>query len=86
MERRKQGTRVNIGIREAGSSTSEIIGVPRVKMHNARHTGAQRIKNATGDVHAARMILGHSTVRQTEDYFNDFDEEAVNAVFDKLDG
>lgn len=76
----------NASLNKALRTACEIIGVPRVKMHNARHTGAQRIKNATGDVHAARMILGHSTVRQTEDYFNDFDEEAVNAVFDKIEG
>lgn len=76
----------NASLNSALRTACEIIGLPRVRMHNARHTGAQRIKMATGDVHAARMILGHATTKQTEEYLNDFDQSAVDAVFDKLDG
>lgn len=58
----------------------ERVGIPVVTTHNARHSAAHRIKTMTKDVHVARQILGHATIRQTEVYLNDLDHEGVDEV------
>lgn len=71
-------------VNRALRSVCELLGLPRVTTHNARHSAAQRIKQAT-DIHTASRILGHATVRQTEAYLNELDVSDIEEAFRRLD-
>lgn len=73
----------NASINTALRKVCELLGLPRVTTHNARHSAAQRIKQAT-DIHTASRILGHATVKQTQAYLNDLDTSEIEAAFRKL--
>lgn len=76
--------RSNKSVNEWLGKACKMLGIPRITTHNARHTGAQRIKTNTKDVHLASRILGHATIAQTEAYFNELDETGIAEAVDGL--
>lgn len=57
-------------------------GVTRgAKMHGARHTAAQRILDTTGNLKAAQVALGHSSLSTTSDHYVDQnDQQRLDAM------
>lgn len=43
------------------------------RMHKARHTAGQRVLDATGNLKAVQMLLGHSSIQTTGDVYADWD-------------
>lgn len=73
----------NASINRALVTVCGLLGLPRVRTHNARHSAAQRIKKAT-DIHTASRILGHATVKQTQAYLNELDVSDIEDAFRKM--
>jgi integrase/recombinase XerC len=56
----------NAGIVPQGTSRGE-------HMHKARHTAGQRVLDATGNLKAVQMLLGHASIQTTADVYTDWD-------------
>lgn len=54
------------GVVEDGTTSGE-------RMHKARHTAGQRVLDATGNLKAVQMLLGHSSIATTGDIYADWD-------------
>jgi site-specific recombinase XerD len=56
------------------------------RMHKARHTAGQRVLDKTGNLKAAQMLLGHSSIQTTGDIYADWDIDQLTATMrDVLD-
>lgn len=47
------------------------------RLHKARHTAGQRVLNATGNLKAAQMLLGHASIQTTGDTYTNWDNEQL---------
>jgi integrase len=45
------------------------------RLHKARHTAGQRMLDATGNLKAVQMLLGHTSIQTTADVYTDWDED-----------
>jgi integrase/recombinase XerC len=50
------------------------------RMHKARHTAGQRVLDATGNLKAVQMLLGHSSIQTTGDVYADWDIDQLAAT------
>lgn len=51
------------------------------RLHKARHTAGQRVLNATGNLKAAQMLLGHASIQTTGDVYSlDVDTPIMTTV------
>ncbi len=50
------------------------------RMHKARHTAGQRVLDATGNLKAVQMLLGHSSIATTGDVYADWDIGRLTAT------
>lgn len=55
-------------------------------MHAARHTAAQRVLDATGNIVACQLLLGHSSIATTQAYVGLGDEELTRILERVLTG
>lgn len=53
-----------------------------IASHSARHSFAQMAKRKKVDIYALKQALGHSSIKQTENYLNDLDTEEVDRAMD----
>jgi integrase len=74
-----------VGIANAISATFDNIGLPDLTTHSLRHTFATRLARR-GDVNAEqlRVLLGHSNIATTQQYFH-LDDESLCGAVGKLD-
>lgn len=62
---------------------SQQLGFEKViSSHTARHSFAQMAKRKKVDIYALKQALGHSSIKQTENYLNDLDTEEVDRAMD----
>ncbi len=62
----------NAGIVPEGTTEGE-------RMHKARHTAGQRLLDATGNLKAVQMLLGHSSIQTTGDVYADWSDQQLAA-------
>jgi integrase len=73
--------RAKIRARKQIASLAERIGISkRVTPHVMRHSFADMLRRAGVDLETAQMTLGHSDIRTTRDYQEQFDQQAVDSV------
>ena len=58
--------------------------VPDAVLHTFRHTYAQNAGNNGVSKEVLQRLLGHSSITTTEKYFNDINDESLQAFVDKL--
>jgi integrase len=54
--------------------------------HVARHSFADFARKRSSDLYAVSKALGHSSLKITESYLNDFDREATDRLADEMWG
>lgn len=57
----------------------------KVSSHIARHSFADNIRKASGDIYAISKALGHTKISTTETYLSSLDDGAVDKLMDVLD-
>ena len=82
---RKIVQQVNQNINKNMGRIAKAVGIDRpVTTYFARHSFATILKNAGTNVVLISNLLGHSTVEQTQDYFDGFEKEAIEHATDSL--
>ena len=62
----------NAGIVPDGTTSGE-------RMHKSRHTAGQRLLDATGNLKAVQVLLGHASIQTTGDIYADWDVDQLTA-------
>lgn len=75
----------NTLVRRELTKVCELLGLPRVTTHSARHSAAHRMKTTLKDIHTTSKILGHAKVEQTRQYLDELDTTPIDEAFSKLD-
>lgn len=47
------------------------------RMHKARHTAGQRVLDATGNLKAVQMLLGHASIQTTGDVYSGWSDDQL---------
>jgi integrase len=56
------------------------------RIHKARHTGGQRLLDATGYLKAVQKLLGHASIQTTGDIYTDWDvEQLAESLIEAVD-
>lgn len=61
-------------------------GIPGMSFHTSRHSFADHAKKSQLDIHTLKDLFGHSNVKITEMYMQDFYEEETDQAFIQLFG
>jgi len=73
-------------INQALKDFADIHGITKkVSSHIARHSFADNIRKASGDIYAISKALGHTKISTTETYLSSLDDGAVDSLMDVLD-
>lgn len=84
-EIRKTVQQVNQNINKSMKRIAKANGIEKpVTTYCARHSFATILKNAGTNVVLISNLLGHSTVEQTQDYFDGFEKETIEHATDSL--
>lgn len=59
-------------------------GIPHVSPHDMRHTFATRWLNSGGDLHTLSLILGHSSIAVTAEFYANFTKEDIAVKMRKV--
>lgn len=78
-----QNTLVNRALKDLAEAAK--IDKP-VTFHTSRHSFADIARSQGIDVYVVSKMLGHTSLKITEEYLKDFDEEATDAATDQLWG
>lgn len=65
------------GWKERWKAMREAIGLPKIRIHDLRHTAANRALARSGNLKAVQEILGHSTIAITSAFYADASDDMV---------
>lgn len=77
--------RTSEGSRSWFVTALETAGLPRMTIHDLRHTAASLAISAGANVKAVQRMLGHKSAAMTLDVYADLFDDDLNAVSDALD-
>lgn len=77
--------RTSEGSRSWFITALETAGLPRMTIHDLRHTAASLAISAGANVKAVQRMLGHKSAAMTLDVYADLFDDDLNAVSDALD-
>ncbi|WP_229673336.1 site-specific integrase [Microbacterium saperdae] len=77
--------RTSEGSRSWFVTALEMAGLPRMTIHDLRHTAASLAISAGANVKAVQRMLGHKSAAMTLDVYADLFDDDLNAVSDALD-